>query len=170
MSAGGCGGPASSPAHPTPHRRNLARNAPVPCPRPRRAAAGGASTRWWFHWNLELQRFINRVGGLPVIDGRPVPLHRRPPVGSPGLLLPRPPEPVAAAGEMAAGDPAVHRAVLPRYRLVPCRDRGVVRHFGHRPLSPVPPGPIRRSATTRVTMRPAPLNEKVWLAHTRPNQ
>src|SRR5215470_7362154 len=34
MSAGGCGGPASSHKHPTPHRRNLAKNAPAPWPGP----------------------------------------------------------------------------------------------------------------------------------------
>ena len=35
--------------------------------------------RWWFDWNLELQRFGNRR--LPGVDGRPLPGHRR---GGPG--------------------------------------------------------------------------------------
>src|SRR6266516_3721570 len=67
---------------------------------------------------------------LPRLDGRHVPLHRRAPV-----RRPRPPllgrargaEPLAAAGEVAAGHP-------------PLRDRGVVRDPLHRPL---PAGPLR---------------------------
>ena len=44
--------------------------------------------RWWFDWNLELQRFSNRVGHLPRADGRPLPVDRRAPVGAPRLPLP----------------------------------------------------------------------------------
>jgi hypothetical protein len=42
---------------------------------------------------------------------------------------------VAATGEVAAGDPALHGAVLPRHCRVRRRDRGVVRHLVHRQLS-----------------------------------
>src|SRR5215469_13231330 len=77
---------------------------------------------------------------LPVPDGRPLPLHRRPPIGPPRLPLPRSPEPVAAADQVAAGDPALHRAVLPQHRLIHRGDRGVVRDLDHRPL---PQGLVR---------------------------
>ena len=33
--------------------------------------------RWWFDWNLELQRFTNRVCGLPRAHGRSLPVHHR---------------------------------------------------------------------------------------------
>ena len=72
--------------------------------------------RWWFDWNLELLRFTNRVGHLPRADGRPLPLDRRAAVGAARLPLPRRqtrPQPLAAAGQMAARDPALHRAAVP---------------------------------------------------------
>src|SRR5208283_483652 len=43
--------------------------------------------------------------------------------------------PVAAAGQMAAGHPALHRAVLPGDRRVLRGDRDLVRDLVHRPLS-----------------------------------
>ena len=44
--------------------------------------------RWWFDWNLELQRFSSRVLHLPGPDGGPVSSHRRSSVGAPRLRLP----------------------------------------------------------------------------------
>jgi len=92
--------------------------------------------RWWFDWNLELQRFTNRVGiYLSLMDDRypatddhqsahldysyPEHLNRWLPLVKWFLAI-----------------PPLHRAVLPRLRLVLCSDRGVVRHLGHRPLPP----------------------------------
>ena len=37
--------------------------------------------RWWFDWNLELQRFINRVWTYLALMNDNYPLHRQPPVG-----------------------------------------------------------------------------------------
>ena len=44
--------------------------------------------RWWFDWNLELQRFGQAGGGLLGAAGRPLPVHRRGAVGPPGLPVP----------------------------------------------------------------------------------
>ena len=56
-------------------------------------------------------------------DGRPLPVHRRPPVRPPRLPLSgcrARAEPLAAAGEVAPGDPALHRPVLPLDRCGVC--------------------------------------------------
>ena len=69
--------------------------------------------RWWFDWNLELQRFTNRVGAYVAAHGRPVPVDHRSTVGAPRLRLSRRrprTQPVASAGEVAAGHPPLHRA------------------------------------------------------------
>src|SRR5262249_39595343 len=76
---------------------------------------------------------------LPRTDGRPVPLHRRPPVGAPRLPLPgrRPrPEPVAAPGEVAAAHPPLLLVVLPR----PPPPRGGVRRWFRLFFPRPPPG------------------------------
>jgi len=107
--------------------------------------------RWWFDWNLELQRFTNRVTVyLSLMDDRypstddhqsvhldytyPDDLNRWLP------LI-----------KMAARDPALHRAVLPRHRLVLRGDRGLVHHLGHRPL---PPGHVRLRRGSHPVERP----------------
>ena len=75
--------------------------------------------RWWFDWNLELHRFSNRVGVyVALTDDRPVDGDTRRststtsartlPRGSTGFF----------AGEVVPGDPALHRAVLPRHGMV----------------------------------------------------
>src|SRR5258708_22829018 len=46
----------------------------------------------------------------------------------------RRPQPVAAPCQMAAGDPALHRAVLPGHRGALRGDRDLVRYLVHRPL------------------------------------
>ena len=72
--------------------------------------------RWWFDWNLELQRFSNRVGVyLALMDDR-YPSTDEQQCGPPRLPLSRRrsrPQPLAAAGQVVPGDPALHRALLP---------------------------------------------------------
>ena len=72
--------------------------------------------RWWFDWNLELLRFTNRVGvyARAADDAYPSTDEEQ----SVHLELPVPrrrdgPQPLAAARQVAARDPALHRAVLP---------------------------------------------------------
>ena len=75
--------------------------------------------RWWFDWNLELQRFGNRVGVyLALMDDRYPSTDEQQSVhlDYPYPDAQRGPQPVAAAGQVAAGDPPLHRAVLPTSR------------------------------------------------------
>ena len=72
--------------------------------------------RWWFEWNLELTRFSSRVGALRGAARRPLPVDRRGAVASSRHRVPGRadrPESLAATREVAAGDPALHRARLP---------------------------------------------------------
>ena len=74
--------------------------------------------RWWFDWNLELQRFSDRVGAyLALMDDRYPSTDEHQSVHLDYRLSGRRarPEPVAAAREVAAGDPALHRAGLPGF-------------------------------------------------------
>jgi hypothetical protein len=76
---------------------------------------GQNNSRWWFDWNLELQRFGNRMGTYLALLGRPLPGHRRAPVGPPSTTLagcPARPEPLAPASEVAAGHPSPRRTGL----------------------------------------------------------
>ena len=78
--------------------------------------------RWWYDWNLELSRFSNRVGAYALLMDDTYPStdeHQSvhldyPEVDRPGA------QPLAAAGEVAARDPALLRALLPL-------DRGLLR-------------------------------------------
>ena len=69
--------------------------------------------RWWFDWNLELLRFSNRVGVyLALMDDRYPSTDEQQSVH---LDFPYPdararPEPLAAAGQVVPGHPALHRA------------------------------------------------------------
>jgi len=70
--------------------------------------------RWWFDFALELARFGARVQRLLRAAHRPVPLDGRAAERPPPDRLPRcrkRPEPLAAAGEVAARDPA-HLALI----------------------------------------------------------
>ena len=85
--------------------------------------------RWWFDWNLELQRFGNRVGAyLALMDDRYPATDEEQSVISTLPLPRRParPEPVVAAGEVAAGHSPLHRAGLPGHPGVCGGDRGLV--------------------------------------------
>ena len=77
--------------------------------------------RWWFDWNLQLQRFANRIGiYLLLMDDRYPSTDEEQSVH---LDYPYPDAEADlgrghAAGQVAARDPALHRAVLPRHRRV----------------------------------------------------
>ncbi len=80
----------------------------------------GKYPRWWFDWNIQLQRFVNRVAVYALLmddrypstdEAQAVTLE----YGYPGGRERAPPW--HAAGQVAARDPALHRADLP--------DRGV---------------------------------------------
>ena len=77
--------------------------------------------RWWFDWNLELLRFQNRVGVyLALLDDQYPSTDEQQSVR---LELPYPDaeartQPLAAARQVAARDPALHRAGLPLDRRV----------------------------------------------------
>ena len=94
--------------------------------------------RWWFDFAREFTRFSARVGAYLVLltDRYPSTVEEQ----SVHLEIDYPdvergPQPLASVGQMAAGDPALHRALLSGDR----RDRGlgrrVVRHPLHRTLS-----------------------------------
>ena len=74
--------------------------------------------RWWYDFNLELLRFQNRVGVyFALMDDRYPSTDER--AERPARLpVSRcdPPEPLAAAREVAARDPALHGALLPLRR------------------------------------------------------
>ena len=53
--------------------------------------------RWWFDWNLQLQRFGNRIGVYAAADGRPLPVDRRRAGGPPRLSRTRTSRPTSAA-------------------------------------------------------------------------
>jgi hypothetical protein len=93
--------------------------------------------RWWFDWNLELQRFTNRVTVYLALMSDRYPATDDHQAVHLDYVYPdaaHDPEPVDAADQVAAGDPALHRAVLPRHRRVLRRDRGLVRHLVHRQI------------------------------------
>ena len=100
--------------------------------------------RWWFDWNLELLRFTNRVGTYVALMSDRYPStdeNQYVELGFPYPDAPRP-QPLAAAGQVAARDPALHRALLPLHRRRLRGDRRLVRDPVHRPL------PERASSTT----------------------
>ncbi len=74
--------------------------------------------RWWFDWNLELMRFSARVGVyLALLEDRyPSTDEHRPFTSSPLSGRAQRPQPLAAVGQVAAGDPALRGAVLPTSR------------------------------------------------------
>ena len=93
--------------------------------------------RWWFDWNLELQRFTSRVGVyLALMDDRypSTDDHQSVHLDYPYPDARARSEPLAAAGQVAPRHPALRGAVLPVHRRVRGRDRRVVRHPVHRPL------------------------------------
>ena len=68
--------------------------------------------RWWFDWNLQLLRFSDSGRRLPGADGRSLPVDRRAAGGAPRLPLPgraQRTQPLAAARQVAPGDPPLHR-------------------------------------------------------------
>ena len=94
--------------------------------------------RWWFDWNLELMRFLNRIGVyLALLDDRYPSTDERQSVM---FDMPYPdaknePEPLAAARQVDPRDPALRRARVSRHRSVLRRRLRVVRDHLHRPLS-----------------------------------
>ena len=93
--------------------------------------------RWWFDWNLELLRFSNRVGVyLALMDDRYPSTDEQQAVhlDYPYPDAPARPEPLAPAGQVVPGDPALRRPVLPVHRRGRRRDHRVVRHPVHRTL------------------------------------
>jgi hypothetical protein len=98
------------------------------------------SPRWWFDWNLELQRFVNRVGiYLSLMDDRYPAADERQSVHL-DYAYPDHLNRWLPLVKWLLAIPHLHRAVLPRHRLVLRGDRGLVRHLDHRPL---PPGHVR---------------------------
>ena len=93
--------------------------------------------RWWYDWNLQLSRFTNRIAVyFALMDDRypstdeqqAVHLEFAYPDAEHDLMRGMPHR------QVAAGDPALHRAVLPRYRRPLRRDRRLGRDPLHRPL------------------------------------
>jgi hypothetical protein len=96
--------------------------------------------RWWFDWNLELQRFSTRVAVfLALMDDRYPSTDEQQSVR---LDYEYPdatrPQPVVAPGEVVPRDSALHRAVLSLHRDRGRGGRRMVRHPLHRPISPWP--------------------------------
>ena len=94
--------------------------------------------RWWFDWNRELLRFGARVACVFRADERRVPVDRRAAVGAAGDRVPECRDGSRArhaAHQVAAGDPALHRAVLPGHRGFLRGDLRLVRDPVHGPVS-----------------------------------
>ena len=97
--------------------------------------------RWWFDWNRELLRFSNTGRHLSGAAQRPVPIDRRAAVACICEIAYPNVETESgsrdAAGQVAAGDPALRRAVLPHHRGVLRGDLRLVRDPVHRALSEI---------------------------------
>ena len=90
--------------------------------------------RWWFDWNLELMRFSTRVGAYFLLMRDEYPSTDEEQAVHLELDYPdaeQRPEPLAAAGEVAARDPALHRAHHPRGHRDGAAGGGVVRDPVH---------------------------------------
>jgi hypothetical protein len=85
--------------------------------------------RWWFDWILELQRFGNRVVVFLALMHDPYPstteqqsVHLDCPAPTPSAT-----SPLAAAGQVVPGHPALRRAAAPRHRRAGDRDQRLAR-------------------------------------------
>ncbi len=79
--------------------------------------------RWWYDWNLQLTRFTNRIGVYFALMDDRYPSTDEEQAVHLNFRLPRRrerPQPRPAACQVAARDPALHRALL-------SHDRGIVR-------------------------------------------
>ena len=99
--------------------------------------------RWWFDWNLELQRFSNRVGVyLALMDDRypSTTDHQSVHLDYAYPDVATRTQPVASSGEVVPGDPPLYRTGLPGHRGGRGGDHCLVRHPVHRTL---PEGDVR---------------------------
>ena len=92
--------------------------------------------RWWFDWNLQLTRFSNRIAVyFALMDDRYPSTDEEQAVHLDfPTLTPNTTSFAVCAGQVAAGDPPLHRAVLPHNQRVVRRHLRLVRDPVHWPL------------------------------------